>query len=348
MTSFLKPNFNNKLIERASKKIDVFAENAEKYDLKDHLQNTIKQYIEQTATDNDSELSYNVIISTRKNFDKLKKRIKVILSSYLKTHTDFVYKDIGTAVKFEKRWAMQNYEMVESDKEISVNFNNKLRNLRKVVGDIFSRVNIDELLVNYTEKPGHDVEHYSTGIVYIREYTVKIQHKIMTLYDKELSILDVIFDNQFIAIYIVKLISFILLLISFNIGESVFTNIYNTNVFQKGKDPPSLFLFIVISLVIHLICMSVIVFIMFALMFLFSRPTNNFIINVYFIKSIIIDYVLYLLLLLILSSVIGSIVQNNKYFRYKTEGIRGTRALKGIIILVALVVSSIPFYAIIL
>ena len=173
-----------------------------------------------------------------------------------------------------------------------------------------------------------------------------IEQKISSLYNINHKKMGVMIDSQFIMLYSLKITSFLLLLLSLYLAEKIFSDMYMRKVYGEGLDPPNLLIYPGIVLAICIAFMLFVLTFLILLMYLFNDPLNGFIINSYLIKNYIFDYIFSLVLLMLFGIIIGLAIQNKKYFRYKTEGLRGLRALKNVLMYLAIILFIIPFYAI--
>jgi hypothetical protein len=82
---------------------------------------------------------------------------------------------------------------------------------------------------------------------------------------------------------------------------------------------------------------------LFSIMFLFGGY-SGFIIDLPLLKNYFLDYLSILFIFAVLSIIIGLTVQNKKYFRYKTEGLRALRSYRSIIQALSIVLCFVPFY----
>jgi len=80
------------------------------------------------------------------------------------------------------------------------------------------------------------------------------------------------------------------------------------------------------------------------LMMLFKKEDNNFIVNGYTIKTYLADYAACFSYLAVLSVIIIGIMQQKKYFRYRTEGLRAIRGVSEIITYMSIIIFFTPFF----
>ena len=154
-----------------------------------------------------------------------------------------------------------------------------------------------------------------------------------------------ILDSKFIAIYVLKVIEFIIIMVSLFLTDKVFSNLYMQKVYADNGDPPSLLTLYGIFLAMNIGFMLFLVTMLFLLSFIFKRPSNDFIISAELIKTMLLDYASFMLILTVVALIIGTIVEKKKYFRYQTEGLRASRAYKEIILSLSGILLLIPYFS---
>lgn len=174
----------------------------------------------------------------------------------------------------------------------------------------------------------------------------KVQQKLKDVYNNDISIMDIILDNQFLALYVLKLLQFGLLVGAIFLTEKIFSNMYMERVYANNGDPPDLMIMLAICIAIYTAFTLFLATVLFLIHLIVEKHgIRNFVINVDLIKKYLIDYAASTLLLFILLSIICSYMQSKKYFRYKTEGLRAIRAFGDIIMSIAPVVFLVPYFA---
>jgi len=169
--------------------------------------------------------------------------------------------------------------------------------------------------------------------------------KLISIYNNEHSLMDIVLDSHFIACYVLKAFHFLLIIMSLFLTEKIFSEMYMKNVYAQNSDPPNLVVMICIFLAIDFGLIMFMLTVLFLTMYIFQRPSGDFIINADLIKAFIIDWGIYVLLLFTIICIVAQYMQTKKYFRYNTEGLRAIRALKSIIMAVSVVLLAVPFFA---
>lgn len=159
--------------------------------------------------------------------------------------------------------------------------------------------------------------------------------------------MDIILDNQFILLYIVKLLRLLFSYIAFYLTTKVFTPMYEDTVYDSRQRPPALWKYLIIFLLFDLSFNSFLVILLFLMKFLFKTQDNNFIIDKYLFFKYLTDYFASIVVLLVLGYVISKVITDKKYFKYKYEGTRAIRAYESIMFNCAIVVYLLPYFLII-
>lgn len=176
-------------------------------------------------------------------------------------------------------------------------------------------------------------------------YMAQVQNKMSAIYNNQYSVMDLVFDNEFMALYILKLLTYGFFAGALFLSEKLFNEMYMKKVYGKGENPPDILIFVGLFLGISVAMVGFLVLVMVLLSYVFKNPSNNFIINSHLIKSYSLDYAITMVIIGLFGIIVGMTIQKKRYFRYKTEGLRGIRALKEIIMSLAAVIIIVPYFA---
>lgn len=175
-------------------------------------------------------------------------------------------------------------------------------------------------------------------------YMTKIGQKLSAIYNNEYSLMDIILDSEFITLYILKIIHYCFILLVMFLTEKIFSEMYMKAVYGKGGDPPDILTFIGIFLGLDVAMVLFMLTVLVMIMYLFKNTSNTFVINPHLLKNFIIDYIMSIVIITLFGIIVGMTIQKKRYFRYKTEGLRGIRALKEIVMSLAAIIIVIPFF----
>lgn len=173
---------------------------------------------------------------------------------------------------------------------------------------------------------------------------VKLINKLSAIYNSEYSLMDIIFDSQFMVIYVLKLITYGFFALSLFLAEKLFSDMYMKNVYGNGGSPPDILIFIGITLALNLAFVIFLLVVMLLIMYIFKSPTNNFIIDMNLIGKFMMDYAISTVIIGLVGVICGSIIQKKRYFRYATEGLRGVRALYELMLSLGALVVVVPYF----
>lgn len=166
--------------------------------------------------------------------------------------------------------------------------------------------------------------------------------KIYALYNNKLDPMDLINQN-FMVMYALKGMTIFFIWFSLYLSSKIFQEKYVNNVFVNNQDPPSLYSFVGVFLGFEVGFTVLMVIILYLLKYLFDK-SGDFLINDAVLKRFTFDYVCTMVLVLIIGLVMASILMKKKYFRYKTDGLRGIRSLQEIMFSLGSVVALLPIF----
>ena len=172
----------------------------------------------------------------------------------------------------------------------------------------------------------------------------KYKAKLKSYYTLNYSMLDVLFDTQFIVMYVIKAIRIGFTYLALFLTTKVFTPIYEETVYDKKENPPSLVQFLGIYLGFDLAFNVFIFIVLFLLKFLFKTDDNAFAIDKYLFYKYLTDYVISMVYVFLIALLVAQVIMNKKYFKYKYEGLRAIRAYQDIVFYIALFVFVFPYF----
>jgi len=147
--------------------------------------------------------------------------------------------------------------------------------------------------------------------------------------------------------YIIKAVRVLSFQFSMNMATNVFIQKYNSVVYDKKVNPPSLVSYMLIFLGFDLFFNVFILVLLGLCGFLFKTENNTFPVDGYLYKKFAFDYVVSTIVIILNGILIGSVVKQKKYFRYKTEGERGIRAFEEMMKMSATVITLLPLFMIV-
>ena len=320
-------DFMVKQVRRKLAYMDRWRESEEFDTIQDHLKELKAQ---QQAIDNEEQKDVQAGGSNNKDTKESKQEAK-------QEAKKAVTKDLKATAKIIVRHDFDDIDAMLSDiKDLAFATLVQIRNAKR---DTLASTNY----VNLEEQEDKDLvgELDQKTDAYLDE----VENKMSILFNRELSIMDLVLDNEFMAIYALKLVVYGFIAASLFLSERIFSEMYMKSVYGNGENPPDLLKFVGIFLGVNIALTLFLVTILVLLWYIFKNPSNNFIINPHLIKTFLMDFAIIMVLLILFAIIIGMTIQKKKYFRYKTEGLRGVRALKEIMLGVGALISMMPYFA---
>lgn len=173
---------------------------------------------------------------------------------------------------------------------------------------------------------------------------VKYPEKLKSYYDVNYSMAELLFDAQFLTLYVIKAIRIGFTYLALFLTTRVFSPMYEEAVFDKKENPPSLLKFLLIFLGFDLSFNVFILVVLFLLKFLFKSDDNAFMIDNYLFQKYVLDYGISMTVLLAIAAIVSAIITDKKYFKYKYEGMRAIRAFQDVVFYMACVLFMFPFF----
>lgn len=145
------------------------------------------------------------------------------------------------------------------------------------------------------------------------------------------------------SLYIIKALRLMLLWLSATVAARLFESEYVEKVYGKGDRPPDL-INMVLILGTSLIVFNVLLMAGMVILTSDFQGTESIFSRKY-IQIVGIDSLVHTGTVFILGAIIVSLIQNKKYFSYRTEGIRCIRAAKELILAVSIPFLLVPYFS---
>ena len=156
--------------------------------------------------------------------------------------------------------------------------------------------------------------------------------------------MDAIFDSQFFILYIIKGVRMLFTYIALFLATRVFSPIYEEQVYDQKKNPPPLWKFLLIFFAFDVSLNVFLVVVLFLLKFLFKSEDNAFVVDQYLFSKYLTDYMISIVVLLLTGFMVGSVMMDKKYFKYRYEGLRAIRAYESMMFNIAIIVYIVPYF----
>jgi hypothetical protein len=156
--------------------------------------------------------------------------------------------------------------------------------------------------------------------------------------------MDLLFDTQFLILYVIKAIRIGFTYLALFLTTKVFTPIYEEAVYDKKENPPALIKYLLIYIGFDLAFNVFIFVVLFLLKFLFKTDDNTFAIDSYLFMKYGLDYFISMLYVFLISVLVAEVIMSKKYFKYKYEGLRAIRAYQDIVFYTAIFIFIFPYF----
>lgn len=175
--------------------------------------------------------------------------------------------------------------------------------------------------------------------------TIRLQEdKINSFYQLRYSLIEMVLDAQFYIMYFLKAARALFAYVALFLSTRIFVPIYEETVYDEKKDPPSLWKYLLIFLAFDFSLNVFLLVLIYLIKYLFKNDDNSFVIDSYLINNHCYDYAVSILITLFVAFLVGRVIIQKKYFKYKYEGMRAIRAYEQIVFYIALVNTAIPYY----
>lgn len=147
-------------------------------------------------------------------------------------------------------------------------------------------------------------------------------------------------NPQMFLLYGPKLLIISANIVNVNICANYTSQVYMDKVLINQENPPKLENFVLMFALLNLLS-----FLMIGISFYMSLPyiggaqTRGDI-----LAMLVLDFSIYMVLLLTTSSIIANVMYNKKFFMYKDDGLRAIRALKDIVFKFSIIFALLPYF----
>ena len=158
--------------------------------------------------------------------------------------------------------------------------------------------------------------------------------------------MDLILDSQFMLLYVLKIIRILFTYIALFMATKLYSPLYENAVYDSKANPPSLLKYLLFFVAFDVSLNAFLVVVLWLMKFLFDSEGNSFIVDKYLFNKFISEYIITMVIVLIIAYLLGRIITNKRYFKFKYEGLRAVRAYESMVFNVAIVIYLIPFFVI--
>lgn len=326
--------------------------------------------IERYFMDNANSTESNIVI-LRKNSQKLKLNafkwyfdtIKHQLNRFTRLNTLFVTTRHRNAHEYMMYWSVR----ANANKDVKF-INNECRSLIKKYFDIKSSfvTNINKSIFEEIIKDVASTMSLAKSKSQVQldiaqeNALVKMVDNLFIMIDKRGKIImdlhihgksnltEIVLSPAFIIVYVMKVVRLLSAWYALRVAGKYFQKMYDSQVYKYENDPPSLWNFIGIFILVDVIINALLLGTIFGINIFLSDSNGDTLIDGIVLKAITLDYVMVMTMVIIISGIIGYVIKNKKYFRYKYEGDRGIRAMQKMIMNVYFVIVLVPFFRLVI
>jgi len=159
-----------------------------------------------------------------------------------------------------------------------------------------------------------------------------------------LTISQEVFSPQTIILYTLKAMRLLTVWFTLLIATRTFQNYYADLVYTRDEAPPNPALFVLLIVALDAAMQAVFLVVLAVVMRALKTHDNDFPIDVALLSAWSVDALASTAAVALLALVIGEVIRNKKYFRYKYEGERGIRAMREMVYYIYCVMVPVPFY----
>ena len=240
-------------------------------------------------------------------------------------------------------------QKVDTYKELKGKFESMINELKAANKSFYDRVEgVADTLDRKWAALNDEERRINITVITEKAYTrIRDQaDKINSFYELRYPLFEMILDSQFYILYVIKAIRILFTYVALFLTVRMFVPLYEDAVYDGKTDPPPLWKFLLIYLAFDISLNVFMLVLLYLVKYLFKNDDNTFLIDGHVINQLLIDYAIGMSIILIIGYLIGRIITQKKYFKYKYEGLRGIRAFETIMFNVAAVNILIPYYMI--
>lgn len=342
--NFLEQKPSIEYVKKGISKLDKFLEKEEIF--RESMFESMNAEVKRIDISHPEDTPDEIIAEKQKTLIfQLYESLLKINQRYFKFHSNFFSKELLEYYEYATKW-----QSINTLKNIIKEFSNKGTTCRKRATDFFQKslefyTSLDdrnELISEVKDK--NDIAEIREKRKSTLEKINALSGKVNKVYDNNIGILDMIFDSQFILLYVIKSIRVFFIYASLIITVKIFQGMYLKQVYAQGKEPPNILYMLLIFIGIDFFMNLFLMLTLLLVYYLFKTHSNMFIVDSYLLKKQMVDYILVTFVNACIAALIGNMIMKKKYFKYKYEGPRGIRAFQEVIFQINSLLMTIPFF----
>ena len=151
-------------------------------------------------------------------------------------------------------------------------------------------------------------------------------------------------NQQMFLLYGPKLLIIAANYILVNICANYTSQVYMDKVLINQENPPKLENFVMMFMLLNLLTMLMISIGFYVALPYIGGGGDK---SGHLLQLLVVDFLLYIALVLVTSAIIADVMYNKKFFMYKDDGLRAIRALKDIMLKLSTVFAVLPYFLVI-
>jgi hypothetical protein len=172
--------------------------------------------------------------------------------------------------------------------------------------------------------------------------------KVVRLYrNARVHMISFVVDKKFAIFYAIKLARIGISYIALSLSSKLFEDTYMVKVYTQNAEPPSLLTMLGYFLGFDIAINFVLTLVLAGYIYIFAQASDPGLLDWDFLIRSLIDYAIFMIILVIMAVIVGSIMMQKKFFRYQIEGARAIRAYMLIIFYVSIVIQAMPFFVLV-
>ena len=151
-------------------------------------------------------------------------------------------------------------------------------------------------------------------------------------------------NQQMFLLYGPKLLIIAANYILVNICANYTSQVYMDKVLINQENPPKLENFVMMFMLLNLLTILMISIGFYVALPYIGGGGDK---SGHLLQLLVVDFLLYIALVLVTSAIIADVMYNKKFFMYKDDGLRAIRALKDIMLKLSTVFAVLPYFLVI-
>jgi hypothetical protein len=145
------------------------------------------------------------------------------------------------------------------------------------------------------------------------------------------------------ALYVFKAVRLVAQCVALYVAQKAFAEAYVTRVYSEGRDPPPLRNLLLLALSIDATVQLLALMVALMLSYMFKASSTSFVIDDDLLAAVLGEYFMSTIVLAVLGLAMGNIMYRKRFFAYKDQGLRVTRAYRDGLMAICLLNFLVPY-----